>query len=74
MDAVGEAAQTCGADQKGRQKSCCVSCPKSRNKVCAGQQTTYLALQGLGGMFRSSFELMITGAVAASKQGQSRGG
>lgn len=38
-----------------------------------GNKQSWLGLQGLGAMFRSSFELMITGALAVRKQGQSRG-
>lgn len=51
-----------------------MSFPKSRNKVlCRATTTTRLALQGLGTMFRSSFEVMITGALGSRNRARVAG-
>lgn len=50
-----------------------MSFPNSRNKVLCRATTTKLALQGLGAMFRSSFEVMITGALCSRNRARVAG-
>lgn len=45
-----------------------MSFPEGRNKVLCRATATKLVLQGLGGMFRSSFEVMTTGAPAVKNR------